>query len=131
MKKRADKKRQLLEFRAGDQVLIKLRPKQIRFRGRKDQRLIRKYKGPVEVLKKVGNTSYRVALPTWMKIYPVIHVSNLKPYHQDIEDLQQNVVIRPIIDLSQKEDKDVEELLAERVTRSGRPTRRIDEYLVK
>ncbi|KAA0044657.1 reverse transcriptase [Cucumis melo var. makuwa] len=131
MKKWADKKRQPLEFRAGDQVLIKLRPKQIRFRGRKDQRLIRKYKGPVEVLKKVGNTSYRVALPTLMKIYPIIHVSNLKPYHQDTENLQQNVVIRPIIDLSQKEDKDVEEILVERVTRSRRPTRRIHEYLVK
>ncbi|KAA0051292.1 reverse transcriptase [Cucumis melo var. makuwa] len=87
MKKWADKKRRPLEFRAGDQVLIKLRPEQVRFRGRKDQLLVRKYEGPVEVLKKVGNTSYRVALPTWMKIYPVIHVSNLKPYHQDTEDL--------------------------------------------
>ncbi|KAA0060641.1 reverse transcriptase [Cucumis melo var. makuwa] len=82
MKKWADKKRRPLEFRAGDQVLIKLRPKQVRFRGRKDQRLVRKYEGPVEVLKKVGNTSYRVTLSTWIKIYPVIHVSNLKPYHQ-------------------------------------------------
>ena len=45
------------------------------------------YEGPVEVLKKVGNTSYKVALPTWMKIHPVIYVSNLKPYHQDTEDL--------------------------------------------
>ncbi|KAL0554721.1 hypothetical protein IC582_008649 [Cucumis melo] len=87
MKKWADKKRRPLEFRTGDQVLIKLRPEQVRFRGRKDQLLVRKYEGPVEVLKKVGNTSYRVALPTWMKIYPVIHVSNLKPYYQDTEDL--------------------------------------------
>ncbi|KAL0554684.1 hypothetical protein IC582_008611 [Cucumis melo] len=120
MKKWADKKRRPLEFRAGDQVLIKLRPQQVRFRGRKDQRLVRKYEGPVEVLKKVGNTSYRVALPTWMKIYPVIHVSNLKLYHQDTEDLQQNIVTRPIIDLSQKEDKDVEEILAERVKKGRR-----------
>ncbi|KAA0063945.1 reverse transcriptase [Cucumis melo var. makuwa] len=131
MKKWADKKRWPLEFRARDQVLIKLRPEQVRFRGRKDQRLVRKYEGPVEVLKKVGNTSYRVALPTWMKIYPVIHVSNLKPYHQDTEDLQRNIVTRPIIDLSQKEDKDVEEILAERVRRGRRPARRIHEYLVK
>ncbi|KAA0046930.1 reverse transcriptase [Cucumis melo var. makuwa] len=73
----------------------------------------------------------RVALPTWMKIYPVIHVSNLKPYHQNTEDLQRNVVARPIIDLSQKEYKDVEEILAERVRRGRRPTRRIHEYLIK
>ncbi|TYK01231.1 reverse transcriptase [Cucumis melo var. makuwa] len=74
MKKWADKKRRPLEFRAGNQVLIKLRPEQV-----------------------------RVALPTWMKIYPVIH----------------------------KEDKDVEEILAERVRRGRRPARRIHEYLVK
>ncbi|KAA0064073.1 reverse transcriptase [Cucumis melo var. makuwa] len=102
MKKWADKKRRPLEFRVRDQVLIKLRPKQVRFQGRKDQCLVRKYEGPVEALKKVGNTSYRVALPTWMKIYPVIH----------------------------KEDKDVE-ILAERVRRGRRPARRIHEYLVK
>ncbi|KAA0054053.1 reverse transcriptase [Cucumis melo var. makuwa] len=131
MKKWADKKRQPLEFPAGDQVLIKLRLEQVSFRGRKDQRLVKKYEGPVEVLKKVGNTSYRVALPTWMKIYPINHVSNLKPYHQDTEDLQRNIVTRPIIDLSQKEDKDVEEILAERVRRGRRPARRIHEYLVK
>ncbi|TYK22323.1 uncharacterized protein E5676_scaffold1428G00330 [Cucumis melo var. makuwa] len=112
-------------------VLIKLRLEQVRFRGRKDQRLVRKYEGPVEVLKKVGNTSYRVALPTWMKIYPVIHVSNLKSYHQDTEDLQRNIVTHPIIDLSQKEDKDVKEILAKRVRRGRRPARRIHEYLVK
>ncbi|KAA0041499.1 reverse transcriptase [Cucumis melo var. makuwa] len=62
MKKWADKKRRPLEFRAGDQVLIKLRPEQV-----------------------------RVALSTWMKIYPVIHLTNLKSYHQDTEDLQQNI----------------------------------------
>ena len=69
MKKWADKKRRPLQFRAGDQVLIKLRPEQIRFRSRKDQRLVRKYEGSVEVLQKIGVTSYRVALPTWMKIH--------------------------------------------------------------
>ena len=133
MKKWADNQPRPLEFRAGDQVLIKLRPEQIRFRGRKDQRLVRKYEGPVEVLKKVGNTSYRVALPTWMKIHPVVHVSNLKPCHQDPDDMQRNVIVivRPTIDLSQKEDKDVEEILAERVRKGRRPTRRIHEYLVK
>ncbi|TYK15559.1 reverse transcriptase [Cucumis melo var. makuwa] len=61
MKKWADKKRRPLEFRAGDQVLIKLQPEQI----------------------------------------------------------------------SQKEDKDVEEILVERVRRGRRPTQRIHEYLVK
>ena len=131
MKKWADKKRRPLQFRAGDQVLIKLRPEQIRFRSRKDQRLVRKYEGPVEVLKKIGATSYRVALPTWMKIHPIIHVSNLKPYNPDPDDDQQNVITRPSIDLKQRDTKEIEEILADRVRKIGRPIRKIREFLVK
>jgi len=131
MKKWADKKRRPLEFRAGDQVLIKLRPEQIRFRSRKDQRLVRKYEGPVEVLKKIGATSYRVALPAWIQIHPVIHVSNLKPYHPDPDDDRRNTTIRPGIDLKQKDVKEAEEILAERVRKVGRPVRTVQEFLVK
>lgn len=83
------------------------------------------------MLKRVVNISYEVALPTRMKIYPVIHVSNLRPYHQDAEDLQQNVVIRLIINLNRQKDKDVEGILTERETKDRRLTRRIHEYLVK
>jgi len=131
MKKWADKKRRPLEFRAGDQVLIKLRPEQVRFRSRKDQRLVRKYEGPVEVLKKVGNASYRVVLPTWMKIHPVIHVNNLKPYHPDPNDGSRNATVRPDIDLKHTYEKEVEEILADRVRKVGRPVRRVLEFLVK
>ena len=65
MKKCADKKWRPLEFRAGDQVLIKLKAEQIHLRGHKDQYLIRIYEGLVEVLKKIGNASYMVVLPGW------------------------------------------------------------------
>ncbi|KAA0041182.1 reverse transcriptase [Cucumis melo var. makuwa] len=90
MKKWDDKKRRPLEFRARDQVLKKLKVEQIRFRGHRDQHLARKYEGPMEVLKKIGNALYWAVLPAWMKIHPVIHVSNLKPYHQDLNDKQRN-----------------------------------------
>ena len=131
MKKWADKKRRPLQFWAGDQVLIKLRPEHIRFRSRKDQRLVRKYEGPVEVLQKIGATSYIVALPTWMKIHPIIHVSNLKPYHPNPDDNQRNVITRPTIDLKQTNSKEIEEILVNKVRKIGRPVRRIYECLVK
>ena len=121
MKKWADKKRCLLQFRAGDQVIIKLRPEHIRFLSRKNQRLVRKYEGPVEVLKNIGATSYRVALPTWMKIHPVIHVSNLKPYHPNPDDDQRNIITRLSIDLKQRDSTEIEEILAERDRKIGRP----------
>ena len=95
MKKWADQKRRSLEFQAGDQVMIKLRSKQFRFRRNRDHRLVRKYEGPIEVIEKVGRTSCRLQLPTWMRIHPVIHVSNLKSYHPDDDDHQRNQVTRP------------------------------------
>ena len=86
MKMWADRKQRALEFQAGDQVMIKLRSEQFRFQGNWDQQLVRKYEGPIEVIEKVGRTSYRLQLPTWMRIHLVIHVSNLKPYHPDDDD---------------------------------------------
>ena len=128
MKKWADKKRRPLQFRAGDQVLIKLRSEQIRSCSRKDQRLVRKYEGPVKVLKKIGATSYKVALPTWMKIHPVIHVSNLKSYHPDPNDDQRNATTIRSIDLKTKNIKEVEAILTDRVRKVGRPVQRIREF---
>ena len=51
--------------------------------------------------------------------------------HQDYDDMQRNVLVRPTIDLSKKEDKEVEEILTKRVRKGRRPSRRIYEYLVK
>lgn len=129
MKKWVDKKRHPLDFCVGDQVLIKLKTEQIRFRGHKDQCFIRKYEAPVKVLKKIGNASYRVMLSAWMKIHPV-HVSNLKPYLQDLDDKQRNDDVRPSVDLKQKEDKQVKEIIVDRERKGSRPTRRIHEFLV-
>ncbi|TYK05417.1 reverse transcriptase [Cucumis melo var. makuwa] len=63
--------------------------------------VIRKYEGLVEVLKKVGNTSYKVALPTWM-----------------------------IIDLQQKNLRKLKRSLLTR-SESVENTRTIHEFLVK
>lgn len=68
----------------------------------------------MEVLKRIGNASYKVA-QAWMKIHQVIHVSNLKPYHQDPNDKHRNNIVRPSIDLKPKKDTKVEEIFAERV----------------
>ena len=70
-------------------------------------------------------------LPTWVKIHPVIHVSNLKSYHPDPVDNQRNVIIRSSIDLKQRDTKEIDEILADRFRKIGRPVWRIREFLVK
>lgn len=131
MKKWANKKRHPFEFRVGDQVLIKLRLEQIWFWSCKDQRLIRKYEGSVEVFKKIENALYRVVLPAWMKIHLVIHVNSLKPYYPDPDNDHRNTAIWLGMDLKHKDEKEVKEILTNRVRKFGRPTWRIYEFLVK
>jgi hypothetical protein len=86
MKKWADKNRRALNFNVGDKVLVRLVPEQLRFLRKQDRRLVRKYEGPLKILAKVGNASYKIELPKWMKVHPVFHVSNLKTYHEDPSD---------------------------------------------
>ena len=47
---------------------------------------MRRYEGPFPVLGNVDKVSYRVKLPPRLKIYPVFHVSYLKPYHENKDD---------------------------------------------
>ena len=64
-----------------------------------------------------------------MKIYPVIHVSNLKPYHLDMEDPSHNQPTKLEVNLRKLEKKVAEEILAKReLILSGRQRK---EFLVK
>ena len=49
-------------------------------------RLERKYEGPCPILRKVGKASYKIDIPSWMKIHPVITVSNLQHEPNTPED---------------------------------------------
>ncbi|KAJ7978485.1 Ty3/gypsy retrotransposon protein [Quillaja saponaria] len=95
MKKWADKGRRQLEFQVGDLVLVKLTKEQLKGLRGQDHKLIHKYEGPLPIVSKVGKVAYKIDLPPWMKIHPVIHVSNLKPYHPDPEDPARNQSTRP------------------------------------
>ena len=56
-------------------------------------------------------------------------MSNLKPYHPDLDDDQRNVITRPSIDLKQRDNKEIEEIQANRVRKIGRPVWTIREFL--
>lgn len=92
--------------------------------------LVRRYEGPFPVVKKVGKVSYRLQLPAWLKIHPVFHGCSLKPYHEDMEDPARGVSRRAPATMMASFDKDVECILAERMTsRRGVPAYK--EYFLK
>ena len=76
MKKWADTRRRHVEYKEGDQVMIKLLPQQFKMLRKVHKGLVRRYKGSFRVVRCVRR----------LKIHPVFHVSLLKPYHEDMGD---------------------------------------------
>ncbi|GKD70818.1 putative nucleotidyltransferase, ribonuclease H, partial [Tanacetum coccineum] len=83
----ADRHRRALEFKSGDHVFLKVSPcrgvRRFRLKGKLSPRFI----GPFEILDRVGEVSYRLALPPQLShVHNVFHVSllrgyNYHPYH--------------------------------------------------
>ena len=80
-KKWVNRKKRDAQFQKGDLVLVKLylvlRPNGIH------KRLVRRYKGPFKVLKRVGKVTYKLELPAKLKVHSVFHMSMLKPFYED------------------------------------------------
>ena len=71
-------------FNVGDHVLVKVSPTRGVFRFGKRGKLNRRYIGPFEVLERIGEVAYRLALPpTLDQVHNVFHVSLLKEYRHD------------------------------------------------
>ena len=81
----ADVRRRPLEFKVGDHVFLKVRPKRgvVRFgkRGKLSPRFIRLF----EILERIGTVAYRLALPPSMSgAHEVFHGSMLRKYTPDL-----------------------------------------------
>nr|GEW03184.1 putative reverse transcriptase domain, ribonuclease H-like domain, aspartic peptidase domain protein [Tanacetum cinerariifolium] len=75
----ADKRHKPLEFKVGDQVLLKVYPWKGVVRFVKKGNLATRYMGPFEIVECVGRVAYRLKLPQELScIHDTFYVSNLK-----------------------------------------------------
>ncbi|XP_022852065.1 uncharacterized protein LOC111373722, partial [Olea europaea var. sylvestris] len=80
----ADRRRKDLSFNVGDKVFLKVAPMKGVLRFGKKGKLQPRFIGPFEILQKVGNAAYRIALPPDLSaIHNVFHVSMLRQYVSD------------------------------------------------
>src|SRR5262249_13531582 len=77
----SDPKRRDVSFEVGDHVFLKISPMKGVLRFGKKGKLSPRYIGPFEILERVGNVSYRLALPPRLgHVHPVFHISMLRKY---------------------------------------------------
>ncbi|XP_074288790.1 uncharacterized protein LOC141613946 [Silene latifolia] len=80
----ADLRRSDNEFGVGDKVLLKVSPMRGVMRFGKREKLSQKFIGPYEILDRVGEVAYRLALPPALdRVHNVFHVSQLRKYESD------------------------------------------------
>lgn len=78
MKQLADKHQTERVFQVGDWVYLRLQPyKQATVQIRANQKLAPRFYGPYQIIQKVGQVAYKLALPSSSR-HPVFHVSLLK-----------------------------------------------------
>jgi hypothetical protein len=82
-KRYVDKKRTPREFKTGDHVYLRVRPRKSSLRMGACAKLAPRYCGPFEVLDRLGPVAYRLAVPSTVKAHNVFHVSLLKKYVHD------------------------------------------------
>ncbi|XP_070054720.1 uncharacterized protein [Nicotiana tomentosiformis] len=111
MKKFADRKRRPADYRVGDMVMVKFNPRQFKALRGMHQNLIHKYEGPFKIVAKVGKISYKLDMPSYLKIYHVFHASMLKPYHEDNDDPSRGQSSRAPITITASHDREIEAII--------------------
>ena len=67
-------------FQAGDKVFLRVKPKRSSVKLGNYKKLAYGYCGPFEILQRIGEQSYKMALPPHLHVHNVFHVSLLKQY---------------------------------------------------
>ena len=79
----ADKNMTSREFKIGENVLLKVKPKKISLKLGSCTKLAAKFCGPFEILDRIGPSAYMLALSSSMNVHNVFDFSLLKKYVHD------------------------------------------------
>jgi hypothetical protein len=119
-KQYADRHRRELEFTLGDQVLLSTAhlPLPLSSQVRK---LASRWIGPFSILQVISPVAYKLDLPSHLRIHPVFHVSQLKPFLSNPSTFPHRLADPPPpLVINDHEEYEVEKILAKRVLSRGR-----------
>ena len=101
----ADSRRTDLQFEIGDKVFLKVSPSKGITRFGVKGKLRPRFFGPYEVLERIGQVAYRLALPPNLgNVHNVFHVSQLRKYMFDPKHViyQEEVIMNPNLSYVEK-----------------------------
>ena len=80
----SDKRRRPLSFEVGDHVFLKVSPRRGITRFGRGGKLSPRFIGPFDILERIGEVAYRLALPPQLScVHDVFHISMLRKYEPD------------------------------------------------
>ena len=121
MKRQVDKERKEIEdWKKGDRVLLST--KDLMFKERLVKKLVDQYVGPYMIEEVVSTNTVKLQLPASMRIHPVVNVSQIVQYKEQVEG-QRKEEVKPV-EVEGVKEWEVEKILNKRKVRG------IDRYLV-
>jgi len=86
MKKYADRKRSdVEEYKVGDLVMLSTKDLKYQMVGRRTDKLTERYVGPYKIKKIVSSNAVKLELSNTVKIHPVVNVSRIRRYIDQVE----------------------------------------------
>ncbi|CAN1862457.1 hypothetical protein LINPERHAP1_LOCUS43946 [Linum perenne] len=95
--------------------MVKLYPYRFKHLKNVHKGLLRRYEGPFPVVKKIGRVAYKIEVPSHLEIHLVFHVSQLKPYHNDMEHPRRKESRRAPTLVTTAHEREVDTIFAHRV----------------
>ncbi|KAK6115466.1 hypothetical protein DH2020_007735 [Rehmannia glutinosa] len=100
----ADKRRNDMEFEAGDKVFLRISPRKGLINPKKGGKLSPRYLGPYKILQRIGKLAYRLELPAqYAGMHDVFHVSMLRKYVSNPSHILKREPVKLKTDLSYKD----------------------------
>ena len=93
-KNHADLKRTPKEFRLGEHVFVKVKPRKTSFKLGSYDKLAPRYCGPFEILARVGPVAYQLAFPPNLRVHNFFHIYILNKYVHDANHVIEGNVIQ-------------------------------------
>jgi len=113
MRKYANRKRREgVEFKVGDLVLLSTKELKWHMKGRRSEKLTEQFVGPYKVKNTILENAVELELPSTVHIHPVVNVSKLQMYKLQVEG-QKAMIPAPVI-VKEEEEYEVEKILNKR-----------------